>query len=68
MEDWEKIRKGIAEIRAASGKFCKPRRAQNSSLAGVMPGISRTQRNRLKRELEAMQQADHPNLLKVEDA
>lgn len=65
MEDWEKIRKGIAEIV----------RAENSVNHGALKILHSLDdaRNfedaeeRLKHELEAMQQADHPNLLKVED-
>lgn len=65
MEDWEKIRKGIAEIV----------RAENSVNHGALkilhsPDDARNfedAEERLKHELEAMQQADHPNLLKVED-
>ena len=61
----QQIRKGIAEIMRAEDPMNygalkilrSPNEARNFEDA----------EERLKRELEAMQQADHPNLLKVED-
>ena len=61
----EQIRKGIVEIMRAENPMNHgalkilhpPNKAQNSKDA----------EKRLKRELEAMTQADHPNLLKIED-
>ncbi len=65
MEEWKKIRKGITEIV----------RAENPVNHGALkilhsPNDARNfedAEERLKRELEAMEQADHPNLLKVRD-
>ena len=65
MEELEKIRKGIAEVM----------RAENPVNHGALkilhaPDEARNFKDaedRLKRELKAMQQADHPNLLEVED-
>ncbi len=65
MEDWKKIRKGITEIVRAENPvnhgalkiLHSPNEARNFEDA----------EERLKRELKAMQQADHQNLLKVVD-
>ena len=65
MKELEKVRKGIAEIV----------RAENPVNHGALkilhsPNEARNFKDaeeRLKRELKAMEQADHPNLLKVED-
>ena len=65
MKELEKVRKGIAEIVRAENPvnhgalkiLHSPNEARNFEDA----------EERLKRELKAMEQADHPNLLKVED-
>ena len=61
----EKIRKGIAEIMHAENSV-------NYGALKILHSLDDARNfedaeERLKRELEAMEQADHPNLLKIED-
>ena len=61
----KKIRKGIAEIMHAENSV-------NYGALKILHSLDDTRNfedaeERLKRELEAMEQADHPNLLKIED-
>ena len=61
----EQIRKGIAEIMHAENPI-------NHGALKILHPLNKARNSkdaekRLKRELEAMTQADHPNLLKIED-